>query len=50
MLKLSQKKRKAFLALGVATTVLGAKNAFAASVYDKVVSESNNNRCNKTET
>ena len=32
MLKLSQKKRKACLALAVAAAVLGANNAFAASV------------------
>ena len=42
MLKLSQKKRKALLALAVAATVLGANNAFAASVHDKAISESNN--------
>ena len=42
MLKLSQKKRKALLALVVAATVLGANNAFAASVHDKAISESNN--------
>ncbi|WP_304100118.1 beta strand repeat-containing protein, partial [Phascolarctobacterium succinatutens] len=41
MLKLSQKKRKAFLALAVAAAVLGANNAFAASVHDKAISESN---------
>lgn len=37
MLKLSQKKRKALLALAVAATVLGANNAFAASVHDKAI-------------
>ena len=42
MLKLSQKKRKTLLALAVAATVLGANNAFAASVHDKAISESNN--------
>ncbi|MEE0356752.1 MAG: hypothetical protein UDN31_03960, partial [Phascolarctobacterium succinatutens] len=42
MLKLSQKKRKALLALAVAAAVLGANNAFAASVHDKAISESNN--------
>ena len=42
MLKLSQKTRKALLALAVAATVLGANNAFAASVHDKAISESNN--------
>ena len=42
MLKLSQKKRKALLALAVAATVLGANNAFAASVHDKAISESIN--------
>ena len=43
MLKLSQKKRKAFLALAVAAAVLGANNAFAASVeHDKAIYESNN--------
>ena len=42
MLRLSQKKRKALLALAVAATVLGANNAFAASVHDKAISESNN--------
>ena len=42
MLKLSQKKRKALLALAVAATVLGANNAFSASVHDKAISESNN--------
>ena len=41
MLKLSQKKRKAFLALAVAAAVLGANNAFAASVHDKAITESN---------
>ena len=41
MLKLSQKKRKALLALAVAAAVLGANNAFAASVHDKAISESN---------
>ena len=41
MLKLSQKKRKAFLALAVAAAVLGANNAFASSVHDKAISESN---------
>ena len=41
MLKLSQKKRKAFLTLAVAAAVLGANNAFAASVHDKAISESN---------
>ena len=41
MLKLSQKKKKAFLALAVAAAVLGANNAFAASVHDKAISESN---------
>ena len=41
MLKLSQKKRKALLALVVAATVLGANNAFAASVHDKAITESN---------
>ena len=34
MLKLSQKKRKALLALAVAAAVLGANNAFAASVHE----------------
>ena len=43
MLKLSQKKRKACLALAVAAAVLGANNAFAASVeHDKAIYESNN--------
>ena len=43
MLKLSQKKRKALLALAVAAAVLGANNAFAASVeHDKAIYESNN--------
>ena len=43
MLKLSQKKRKAFLALAVAAAVLGANNAFAASVeHDKAIYESSN--------
>ena len=41
MLKLSQKKRKALLALAVAAAVLGANNAFAASVHDKAITESN---------
>ena len=41
MLKLSQKKRTAFLALAVAATILGANNAFAASVHDKAITESN---------
>ena len=41
MLKLSRKKRTAFLALAVAATILGANNAFAASVHDKAISESN---------
>ena len=41
MLKLSQKKRTAFLALAVAAAVLGANNAFAASVHDKAITESN---------
>ena len=41
MLKLSQKKRKALLALAVAAAVLGANNAFASSVHDKAISESN---------
>ena len=41
MLKLSQKKKKAFLALAVAAAILGANNAFAASVHDKAISESN---------
>ena len=41
MLKLSQKKRKAVLALAVAAAVLGANNAFAASVHDKAITESN---------
>ena len=40
MLKLSQKKRKALLALAVAAAVLGANNAFAASVHDKAITES----------
>lgn len=42
MLKLSQKKRKALLALAVAAAVLGTNNAFAASVHEKAISESNN--------
>mgnify|MGYP004633212005 CR=1 FL=1 len=43
MLKLSHKKRKACLALAVAAAVLGANNAFAASVeHDKAIYESNN--------
>ena len=41
MLKLSQKKRKALLALAVAAAVMGANNAFAASVHDKAITESN---------
>ncbi len=41
MLKLSQKKRKALLALAVAAAVIGANNAFAASVHDKAITESN---------
>ena len=42
MLKLSQKKRTAFLALAVAATILGANNSFAASAeHDKAISESN---------
>ena len=41
MLKLSQKKRKALLALAVAAAVLGTNNAFAASVHDKAITESN---------
>ena len=41
MLKLSQKKRKSLLALAVAAAVLGANNAFAASVHDKAITESN---------
>ena len=42
MLKLSQKKRKAFLALAVAAAILGANNSYAANTeYDKAVSESN---------
>ena len=41
MLKLSQKKRKALLVLAVAAAVLGANNAFAASVHDKAITESN---------
>ena len=41
MLKLSQKNRKALLALAVAAAVLGANNAFAASVHDKAITESN---------
>ena len=41
MLKLGQKKRKALLALAVAAAVLGANNAFAASVHDKAITESN---------
>ena len=42
MLKLSQKKRKALLALAVAAAVLGANNSFAASAeHDKAISESN---------
>lgn len=42
MLKLSHKKRKALLALAVAAAVLGANNAFAATVHDKAITESNN--------
>ena len=42
MLKLSRKKRTAFLALAVAATILGANNSFAASAeHDKAISESN---------
>ena len=42
MLKLSQKKRTALLALAVAATILGANNSFAASAeHDKAISESN---------
>ena len=41
MMKLSQKKRKALLALAVAAAVIGANNAFAASVHDKAITESN---------
>ena len=42
MLKLSQKKRTAFLALAVAATILGANNSFAASAeHYKAISESN---------
>ena len=41
MLKLSQKKRKALLALAVAAAVLGTNSAFAASVHDKAITESN---------
>ena len=42
MLKLSQKKRTAFLALAIAATILGANNSFAASAeHDKAISESN---------
>ena len=42
MLKLSQKKKKAFLALAVAAAILGANNSYAANTeYDKAISESN---------
>ena len=41
MLKLSQKKRNTCLAFAVAATILGANNAFAASVHDKAITESN---------